>query len=112
MVSAPAPVSQNLQASASTVTVGQSFSATDVLTVNSSTTSQARPLFALISPLPALARSKPKPKGQHRANRQGPLRKQRQGAGRATVKVIGGVAEAKAKLKLKTPGLQTLTAVS
>ncbi len=108
-VSAPGPVSQNLQASTGTITAGQTLTTTDVLNVNSSSAAQVQPLFATIPQVSALAKKKPqsrsKPTGTVLFEEGNIVLK------RVKVQVVQGVAEAKAKLKLTVPGYQAISAV-
>jgi hypothetical protein len=104
-------VSQDLRASSSVITAGQSVTATDVLTVDSTTNSQARALVAVIPPPATLARTKPKPQGNAKPTGKVLFEDDGKVLARVTVKVIRGVAEAQARLKLKVPGVQTLSAV-
>jgi hypothetical protein len=103
-----APVSQNLSASKSTVAVGQSFNLTDKLTING-----ASPMVVVagIVPRGALTAAKTRTKGKPHPtgtvlfeDGSTPLKS-------VKVKVVHGVAEATAKLKLTTPGVQTINAI-
>ena len=107
-VSASGPVSQNLRASASVITARGTLTTTDVLTVSSTSPDQARTLAAAIPQLSTLSRTKPR----HKPAATGTVLFE-DGTTvleRVKVRIVQGKAEAKAKLKLTVPGVQTLSA--
>ncbi len=108
-VTAPGPVTQSLQTNSTVVTAGQTITTTDVLNTNSSSPVQVQPLIAALPEVRTLAQKKPKsnakPTGTVLFEEGSVVLK------RVKVQVVHGVAEAKAKLKLTVPGLQTISAV-
>ena len=108
-VTAPGPVTQNLQTNTSVVTAGQTVTTTDVLTASPSSPAHTQPLFAVIPHVLSRAKKMRKPNAKPSGTvlfEEGNVVLKR-----VKVQVVHGVAQAKAKLKLTVPGLQTISAV-
>ena len=108
-VTAPGPVTQSLQTNSNVITAGQTVTTTDVLSTNSSSSAQVLPLIAALPNVRTLAQKKPKSNGKPTGTvlfEEGSVVLKR-----VKVQGVHGVAEAKTKLKLTVPGLQTISAV-
>jgi hypothetical protein len=105
--SPPAPVSQTLSSSKSVVTAGQTVNVTDVLTLSGTSAMAVGLVPALVAPSRAAKGPKPKtgPTGVVLFEDGSTVLQ------RVKLKVVRGLAEAKAKLKLTMLGVQTINAV-
>ncbi len=108
-ITAPGPVAQSLQTNSNIITAGQTVTTTDVLNTNSSSPAQARPSIAPLPQFRTLGQKKSKPNAKPTGSvlfEEGSVVLKR-----VKIQVVHGVAQAKAKLKLTVPGLQTISAV-